>query len=186
MTAEAPTRTGTRLYADFLNELGRMKNAEEKLALALPLIAKAAHAVNLKQLVEAHRKETKGHAETIQTIADNLGEDLPRQTSHAMNGLIEGSVKTLAREFASPALDQALIGAAQKIEHFEIAAYGTLCAWAEQMDLPHAFALLKSILDQEKLADALLTEVAKGPTPLSELVVQSTVRKLKRVPAQGT
>jgi len=180
MTIKA-VKTEAILYVDFLEELGRMKDAEQKLALALPLVAKAAHARNLRELVEAHREETKGHAKSIQLIADTLGEKLPQKASHAMNGFLEGTVKTLVREIASPDLDQSLIAAAQKIEHFEIAAYGTLCAWAKQLDHPHEFALLNSILNQEKLADALLTEVAKGPTPLSELVMQSTVRKLQRV-----
>jgi ferritin-like metal-binding protein YciE len=180
---EHPFGPHSPLHEQFLNELARMKNSEKKLTLALPLVAAAASAQNLKELVESHLIATKGHAETIEQIEARLGEKLPRKSSSAMSKLIKQVVKLMARKRKSPQRDHALIAAAQKIEHYEIAAYGTLCAWAKELGCRHELAQLKSILDQEKLADTLLTAAAQSENPLPELARRVVVRKLKKMAA---
>jgi ferritin-like metal-binding protein YciE len=154
----------------FIDQLADMHDAEKRLAKAIFLMAKAARSKDLKALLQVHMEETKGHAETIEEIAATLEEKLPRKTCHAMKGLIAEGVELMLEKIASPALDTALIAAAQKIEHYEMASYGTLCAWARQLGFMHEFAQLKSILSQEELADALLTGVALHQAPLKELV----------------
>jgi ferritin-like metal-binding protein YciE len=172
--AEDPAHTALREL--FLAQLADMYDAEKKLTRALPLVAKAANGGDLKALLEVHLGETKGHVETIESIAEGLEVELPRKSCHAMTGLIKETVGLLIKEFRSTALDAAVISAGQKIEHYEIASYGTLCAWARVLALQHEYALLESILDQEKNADYLLTGVAKGNVPLKELIEQMSLK----------
>src|SRR3954470_16282095 len=166
METRMKTVSGHELHELFLNELARMKSSEKKLALALPLVRAAAQAANLKELVKVHLKETKGHADTIEQIAETLDEKLPHKSSTAMTGLLKEVVKLMASERKSRERDNALIASAQKIEHYEISAYGTLCSWAKRMGYGLELAQLKSILDQEKLADALLSDLATSGAPL--------------------
>jgi ferritin-like metal-binding protein YciE len=166
------------LHDLFLKELAEMYDAEKKLALALPIVAKAAHGEDLKKLVEVHLKETQGHADTIRHVAESLEKELPDVNCKAMKRLINEAVKALAKHLISPVRDIALIAAAQKIEHYEIAAYGTLCAWAKQLGYTSEFALLFSTLQQEKTADELLTGVARGSEPLAELIRKHVLEKV--------
>jgi ferritin-like metal-binding protein YciE len=170
MTPKNSTTAGMPLRKLFIDQLADMHDAEKKSAKAIFLMAKAAHSEDLKALLEVHMKETKGHAETIEEIAASLEEKLPKKTCKAMKGLIAEGVVLMLEKMTSPVLDIALIAAAQKIEHYEMASYGTLCAWARQLGYTHELAQLKSILSQEELADTLLTGVALGTAPLKELV----------------
>lgn len=154
----------------FLNQLAEMRDAESKLAKALPLVGKAAKSEELKEVVAIHTMETKGHVECIDQVADSLGRKLPKVKSAAMNGLIKETAALILKNHASTYLDDILIAAAQRIEHFEIASYGTLCAWARKLGYVHEYALLTSNLDQEKLADALLAGLAAHSAPLPELI----------------
>jgi ferritin-like metal-binding protein YciE len=158
------------LHRLFIAQLAEMYDAEKKLALALPIVAKAARSEDLKKLVEVHLKETEGHATTIRMVAESLGVELPDRACKAMRALIKEAVVSLAKHATSPVLDIALIAAAQKIEHYEIAAYGTLCAWATEMRHTYELALLTSILQQERTADELITGVAQHTAPLEELI----------------
>ena|SRR5437660_1099111 len=133
-------------------------------------MAKAARSEDLTELLKTHREETKGHADSIEQIAEALGAKWPRKTCHAMRGLIAEGVIAMLKNIKSSILDTALIAAGCKIEHYEIASYGTLCRWAKELGHPHELAVLVSILNQEKLADTLLVELSRGAGPLKELV----------------
>ena len=119
----------------FVSELADIHSAEKQLAKALLLMAKAAQSKDLKELLEVHQDETKGHVTAIEEIAESLGVKLPRKTCHAMRGLIEEGVIAMLKNIKSSVLDTALIAAGRKIEHYEIASYGTLCRWAEESTL---------------------------------------------------
>ncbi|HEY3861549.1 MAG TPA: DUF892 family protein [Verrucomicrobiae bacterium] len=175
ITTSRPTNESLRDL--FLKELAEMYDAEKNLALALRVVEKAARAPDLKKLVEVHLKETQGHAETIKMVAESLGEELPKRTCKAMRKLIAETVTTLAKNAVSPIRDLALIAAAQKIEHYEIAAYGTLCAWAKELGHTSELALLVSTLQQEKTADELLTGVALALGSLGELINKHVLEK---------
>jgi ferritin-like metal-binding protein YciE len=166
------------LHKLFVAELADMYSAEKQLSKALILIAKAANSEDLEALLQVHQKETKGHVETIEDISKTMGVKLPRKTCKAMRGLLEEGVMTLLHDLASPALDSALIAVGRKIEHYEIASYGTLCRWAKELGYTHELAQLLSILSQEKLADTLLTRLGEGAGPLKEVVKQVSQERI--------
>jgi ferritin-like metal-binding protein YciE len=165
------------LYELFLGQLACMKDAEVQLTHALPLIAKVVKSRDLETLIQIHIKETQGHVKCVEQVAESLNEDLTAISCKAMKGLIHEAVKTGIKELTSACLDQAVIAAAQKIEHYEIASYGALCAWARQLGLVHEVALLTSTLGQEKIADALLTGLAEGKLPLDKLIEKVSLKK---------
>ncbi len=150
------------LHELFLDELADVYNAEQQLIKALPKMAKAAESDELREAFESHLEETEGHARRLEEVADGLGESLKKKTCPAMKGLIEEAQELMKEQKDSSALDAALIAAAQKVEHYEIASYGTLCAWAKQMGHENALELLKETIEEEKAADGKLTEIAES------------------------
>jgi ferritin-like metal-binding protein YciE len=171
------TTPETPLRKLFIDQLADMHDAERKLAKAIFLMAKAARSEDLKALLKVHMKETEGHAKTIEQIADSLEEELPKKTCQAMKGLIKEGVELMITNLAHPVLDTALIAAAQKIEHYEIASYGTLCRWAKEMGLTRQLTLLLSILTQEELANELLMGLRAGAAPLKKLVERASLQR---------
>jgi len=145
----------------FLDELADIYNAEQQLTKALPKMAKAAESDDLREAFESHLAETQEHVKRLEEVAQTLEEKLKRKTCAAMKGLIEEAQELMKEQKDSSALDAALIGAAQKVEHYEIASYGTVCAWAQRMEHDEALALLKETLDEEKAADEKLSEIAE-------------------------
>lgn len=133
--------------------------AEGALAKALPKVAAAAGNAELKAAVEAHLTETKGHAKTLEAVFASIGKKPAGVKCDAMAGLLK-ECEGLMDEASGVALDAALIGAAQAVEHYEIARYGTLREWARALGHEEAHNLLSSILDQEKAANAKLTALA--------------------------
>jgi ferritin-like metal-binding protein YciE len=166
------------LHVLFLDELARMYDAEKQLTKALPLLAAVAHSEDLKALLHLHLKETEGHVKCIQQVAESLGADLTERTCHTMRELLKEGVKLVVEGKGSPGRDTALIAGARKIEHYEIASYKALCFWAGKMNYTHEMALLTSNLDQEKIADALLKELAKGATQLPKLVQKVSLEQV--------
>jgi ferritin-like metal-binding protein YciE len=165
------------LYVLFLDELARMYDAEKQLTHALPLLVKVAHSDDLIALVKLHLKETEGHVKCIEQVAESLGEELTERKCDTMRELIKEGVKLVVGAVTSPELDTALIAGAQKIEHYEIASYRALCFWARKLGATHEVALLTSTLDQEVIADALLSGLAKGGTPLRKLVEKVSLKR---------
>jgi ferritin-like metal-binding protein YciE len=164
------TRVPKEVPKDFLNKLGEMHTAERELTLALPLVAKAAKAKDLKTLVQIHLKETKGHVKALDAVAKSLGRELPSDSCNEMTKLIGEGVKIMAKRLIAGDKDQELIGVGRKIEQFEIENYTPLVAQAERLEFTRETALLTSILNQEKLANELLGALAQGKGPLDKLV----------------
>ena len=154
------------LHKLFLNELADIYNAEQQLVKALPTMIEAAKGEALKEAFQAHLSETEEHVSRLQQVAQTLGETLESKKCKAMKGLLEEATEILEENEDSAALDAAIIAAAQKVEHYEIATYGTLCAWAELMGHDDALELLQLTLDEEKQADETLTEIAMSAANL--------------------
>lgn len=133
--------------------------AETALAKALPKISRSVNNAELKLLVDDHLKETKGHIKTLEAVFKSVGQEASGAKCDAMAGLLK-EADGLIEEAEGHALDVALIGAAQAVEHYEIARYGTLREWAKVLHHDEAHGLLTSILDEEKAADAKLTALA--------------------------
>ena len=150
------------LHELFLDELADVYNAEQQLTKALPKMAKAAQNEELRQGFEMHLQETEGQIARLEQVAEALGESIKRKTCKAMKGLIEEGSEMMQEKKGSAALDAALIAAAQKVEHYEIASYGTLCAWAKQMNHDEALELLHETLEEEKATDEKLTQLAES------------------------
>ncbi len=148
------------LHQLMLDELADTLDAERQLTKALPKLAKAAQSDELREAFEAHLEETKTHVSRIEKVFAALDAPVTSKKCPAMEGIIKEGQQTVEENEDSPALDAAIIAAAQKAEHYEIAAYGTLCTWAELMGHDDALELLRATLEEEKAADVKLTEMA--------------------------
>ena len=146
----------------FIDELADVYSAEQQLLKALPKMAKAANSTELQEAFESHLEETQEHVSRLEQIFKSLGETLKRKKCKAMEGLVEEGEEIMEEFEDSAALDAALIAAAQKVEHYEIASYGTLRTWAELLDHQDAVSLLEETLEEEKAADEKLTGVAES------------------------
>ncbi|MBK4216124.1 ferritin-like domain-containing protein [Paracoccus caeni] len=133
--------------------------AENALSKALPKVSKSVNNAELKNAIDDHLKETKGHIKTLEAVFKSLGQEAKGEKCDAMDGLIK-EADGLIEEASGHALDVALIGAAQAVEHYEIARYGTLREWAKELGHDEAHTLLTSILDEEKAANNKLTALA--------------------------
>jgi ferritin-like metal-binding protein YciE len=150
------------LHQLFLDELADIYNGEQQLTKALPKMAKAAQSEELRQAFEEHLQQTEQQISRIEQAVETLGESLKRKTCKGMQGLIAEGNEMMQEKKGSSALDAALIVAAQKVEHYEIASYGSLCAWAEQMGHQEALELLKETLNEEETTDKQLTDLAES------------------------
>jgi len=146
----------------FIHELSDIYSAEKQLTKALPRLARAADAEELSAAFETHLEETNGQIERIDQVVEVLGIKLKRIKCAAMEGLVEEGKEVIDSIDKGPLRDAALIGGAQKVEHYEIAAYGTLCALAKQLGYDEAITLLKETLEEEKATDEKLTMLAEG------------------------
>lgn len=144
----------------FVHELSDMHNAEKQLTKALPKMAKAAEDPHLAKAFERHLRETEEQIEIIERVVKLCGIKLKREKCDAMQGLIEEGNQIIKEVEEGPVRDAMLIAAAQKVEHYEIASYGTLVALADKLDYPKAADLLERILMQEKNTDERLNELA--------------------------
>ena len=146
----------------FLDELADMYDAEQRIAKALPKLAQAATDPDLRDAFETHLEETEGHISMVTEVFAAFDEPVRAKTCEATVGLLK-EADEIAEEFkGSPAINAALISAAQKVEHYEIASYGCLYEWAELLDNTDAADLLEDILNEEKEADEKLTEIARS------------------------
>lgn len=145
----------------FLNELADIYDAENQLVKALPRMAKAATCTHLKKAILAHLEETKGHVKKVEQVFECFDKKARGETCEATKGLLEEADEIAASFEGSPAINAALICAAQKIEHYEMASYGCLHEWAGVLGNEEAADLLEEILDEEKAANESLTELAR-------------------------
>lgn len=144
----------------FIHELSDIYSAEKQLTRALPKMARAASDAKLAEAFTSHLEETRGQVERIDRIVDASGLRLKRIKCAAMEGLVEEGRDVIEEVEKGPVLDAALIAAAQKVEHYEIASYGTLCTFAKQLGQTEALTLLKETLAEEKAADEKLSTLA--------------------------
>jgi len=145
----------------FLDELKDIYWAEKHLAKALPKLQKAATSKELAQAFEKHTKETETHIQTVEKVFELLGEKASAKKCDAMAGLVEEANSIISdTDKGTSVRDAGLILAAQKVEHYEIATYGTLRTFAEKMGHQEVTSLLQETLDNEKETDVALTEIA--------------------------
>ena len=145
----------------FLDTLKDIYYAEKQILKALPKMAKAASSDKLKAAFEKHHAETEDHVDRLEKIFELLGKAARGKKCDAIEGIIDEG-KEIIEEYANaPALDAGLLAAAQAVEHYEIARYGTLKAWATKLNMPQAIKLLDQTLAEEKKTDETLTKIAE-------------------------
>ena len=155
--AEAST-----LHDAFIEELRDTYDAERQLTKALPKLAKAARSPQLRQAFESHLEETKGQIERLETVFESLDEKVRGKHCDGIAGIIEEGSSIMKEDFDDTTMDACLIAAGQRAEHYEIAVYGTLVAWARAMGHNEAADALQENLDEEKAADEKLSALAEG------------------------
>jgi ferritin-like metal-binding protein YciE len=147
-----------QLFHDTLKDV---YHAEKQLVRALPKMAKAARNRELRQAIENHLAETQGQVQRLERVFEIMGERASTKPCHGMMGLVEEGQEVI-KEFIGDPADAGIIGAAQAVEHYEIARYGTLKTWASQLGMRDAARLLEETLAEEKKADQLLTQIAES------------------------
>jgi ferritin-like metal-binding protein YciE len=154
--------TASTLHDAFIDELRDTYDAEKQLLKALPRLAKAATSEELRTAFEEHLEETRVHVERLEEVFSSIEEKARGKHCDGMAGIIEEGKAILEEEFDEATMDAALIAAGQRSEHYEMAAYGTLVAWARAMGHDEAADLLQQTLDEEKAADMKLSGIAEG------------------------
>jgi ferritin-like metal-binding protein YciE len=148
-----------KLYTDELRDL---YNAENQLLKALPKMAKAASSDDLKDAFEKHLEQTKGHVERLEQVFEALGEKPKGKTCRAMKGLIEEGSEILKEDGEESIIDAGIIVAAQKVEHYEIAGYGSVRTFAHLLRQNKAAELLQATLDEESETNEVLNRLAES------------------------
>lgn len=149
----------------YLDELKDLYSAETQMLKALPKLAKAASSKELRQGFEEHLEQTKGHVQRLEQIFQALGESPKGKKCKGMEGLVDEGAEVVVDDFEGSVKDAALIGAAQRVEHYEIAAYGTVCAFAKELGETEQASLLTETLEEEKKTDQKLTQLAQQINP---------------------
>ncbi len=154
---------GLHTLKDVLQEqLEDLHSAETQLVGALPKMAQSAHHEELREAIEHHLEETRGHVTRVEEALGELGVSTPTETCKGMQGLIAEGEELLQKEGDPSAKDAALIAAAQRVEHYEIAAYGTARQLADDCGFDSIRDLMDQTLDEEAEADKKLTKIATG------------------------
>jgi ferritin-like metal-binding protein YciE len=150
------------LHDAFIDELRDTYDAEKQLIKALPKLAKASSSSDLKAAFEEHLEQTLKHVERLEQVFEELGESARGKHCEGIAGIIAEGKTIMDEDFDEMTMDACLIAAGQRAEHYEMAAYGTLIAWAEGMGHSDAAVLLQETLDEEKAADKKLSFLAEG------------------------
>jgi ferritin-like metal-binding protein YciE len=146
----------------YISELRDLYSAENQLVKALPKLAKAASSEELKDAFENHLEQTKRHVERLEQIFEQLDESPKGKTCHAMKGLIEEGSEILKEDGEDSVLDAGMIVAAQKVEHYEIASYGSVRTFANLLGKDDVAKLLQSTLDEESETNEILNRLAEN------------------------
>ena len=149
----------------FINELKDIYSAEKQITKALPKMAKAAQSEELRSAFQEHLEQTKEHIERLDQIFEKLGKTSRGKTCHGMQGLIEEGQEIMEEAQKGDVRDAGLISAAQRVEHYEIAAYGTVRTYANLLGRKDAVKLLEQTLEEEKETDEKLNEIAEQVNP---------------------
>lgn len=149
-----------KLHDAFVHQLKDLYSAETQLTKALPKMAEAASEKKLRTAFESHLEETRGHIKRLEGIFGELDASPKGETCEAMKGLVKEGESAIEEFDSGPVRDAMLIAAAQRVEHYEIAGYGTVHAWAKAMGHDSMAKALSTILDEEKQADEKLNKIA--------------------------
>jgi ferritin-like metal-binding protein YciE len=144
----------------FYEELQDIYGAEKQLLRALPKMVKQATSDELKNAFEEHLEQTKAQVKRIEQAFEETGKSAKSKKCEAMAGLIKEAEETMKEDMEDEVADAVLVGMAQKVEHYEIATYGTLCTWAKALGYSSAKKLLGQNLDEEETTDKLLTKLS--------------------------
>jgi ferritin-like metal-binding protein YciE len=156
-------RTELNSLQDLLvNQIEDLYDAENRLLDALPKMAEAAHSPQLKQAFQSHLEETRGHVTRLEQVFESLGQAPKRETCQAMKGLIAEGEEAIKAKGDPLVKDAALIAAAQRVEHYEMAGYGTARSLANQLARDRAATVLQETLEEEKAADRKLNDIAES------------------------
>ena len=146
----------------YINELRDLYNAENQLLKALPKMAKAASSEELKDVFQKHLEQTKSHVERLEEVFGEIGEKPKGKTCRAMKGLIEEGSEILHEDGEDSVIDAGIIVAAQKVEHYEIASYGSVRTFAQLLGKDRSAELLQTTLDEESETNEALNQLAEG------------------------
>jgi len=149
------------LHDAFIDELRDAYDAEKQLTKALPRLAKAATSTGLRSVFEKHLEETRGHVTRLEQVFESIDEPAKAKHCEGIAGIVEEGKSIMDEDFDGTTMDACLVAAGQRAEHYEMAAYGTLVAWARAMGHVEAADLLQQTLDEEKAADRKLTALAE-------------------------
>ena len=155
--AEAKT-----LHDMFIDEIRDVYDAERQITKALPKMIKTATAPQLKEALDGHLKETRAQIDRLVQVFEELGETARGKRCDGIAGILEEGKSVMEEELDEATMDACLIAAGQRVEHYEIAAYGTLVAWARVLELDGVVDLLQATLDEETAADKKLSTIAEG------------------------
>ncbi|WP_018477908.1 YciE/YciF ferroxidase family protein [Pontibacter roseus] len=146
----------------FIHELKDLYNAENQIMKALPLMAKEASSTDLKNAFEMHLRETEKQIERLDMVFEKLGQKATGEKCKAMEGIIKEAQDIMSENADPDVMDAALIASAQRVEHYEIAGYGTVCTFAKQLGHTEVLNLLHQTLEEEKSTDMKLTSIAES------------------------
>ena len=152
----------------YIDELRDLYNAETQLTKALPKMAKASSNDELREAFEEHLRQTSEHVSRLEQIFDNLEEKPTGKKCLGMEGLVKEGAETMREEYEDAVMDAAIIGAAQRVEHYEIAGYGTVRDMAKLLGEDEHVSLLEQTLEEEKETDQKLTELAEQINPQAQ------------------
>ncbi|MEP9390282.1 ferritin-like domain-containing protein [Mesorhizobium sp. KR9-304] len=156
------TKKDKNLEDLFLDGLKDIYYAEKKIAKALPKMARAAGSDEVSAAFDKHLGETEGQIDRLEKVFELLGKPARGKTCPAIDGILEEGSEIIEEYMGTSAIDAGLVAAAQAVEHYEIARYGTLCAWAEQLGMAKAVSLLKATLAEEEKTDEALSSLGQG------------------------
>src|SRR6202011_4469908 len=167
----------------YVNELKDLYSAETQLVKAVPKMAKASSNAELRQGFEEHLRQTSEHVSRLEQIFEALGEKPTGKKCVGMEGLVKEGAETMSEDYEDALMDAAIIGAAQRVEHYEIAGYGTVRTYAELLGDEEAVRLLEKTLQEEEETDDKLTELAESH--INAEAVHSVGRSTTPAPSSG-
>jgi ferritin-like metal-binding protein YciE len=150
------------LHDLYLSELKDLYSAEDQIVKALPKVIEKVESPELRSALEHHLEETRGHVARLEQVFEMHGEEAKKQKCKGMQGVLEEGDEMIGKDATPAVRDAAIISACQRVEHYEISAYGTVRTYAEQLGHQRAAAVLKQTLDEEMAADKKLTQIAKS------------------------
>jgi ferritin-like metal-binding protein YciE len=145
-----------------VEEIRDLYSAERQLTKALPKLARAANSDELRQAIEHHLRETEGQIERLETVFESLGEKPRSKHCEGIAGIIGEGSELIGEDYEGAVMDAGIIAAAQRAEHYEIGAYGSVMAWAKALGLSDIASTLEETLEEEKAADEKLSQLAEG------------------------